>query len=398
VTGNPDHLTLFFPPMDKYFEISVAPWGESGFATIFSDVTGRKRAMEALQASEQRLSSVVSNLAVVLYALDENGIFLLSEGKGLAMLGLQPGEVVGRSAIEMYAPFAEVSQGLARALAGESFMHVAPLGDFWFEIWYSPVRDPAGRLAGTIGVAFDISDRIRLDQEREILIRELETKNAELERFTYTVSHDLKSPLITIKGFVGMLDADMREGNAELAAKDMQRIAAAADRMQNLLEDLLELSRIGRIVNPPSLFRMDEPLREALEMLDGVTRERQVVLDIVGQWPEVEADRVRIREVWQNLVENSVKYMGDQPAPRIVVGSRVENGEKCFFVGDNGIGIAEQYRERVFRLFEKLDPASEGTGIGLALVARIIDLHGGRVWIEAGQEGVGTTVWFSIGS
>ncbi|MFO7631736.1 MAG: GAF domain-containing protein [Caldilinea sp.] len=233
-------------------------------------------------------------------------------------------------------------------------------------------------------------------EERKRVQRELEAKNAELERFTYTVSHDLKSPLITIKGFLGFLERDVARSDAERIEHDVKTINNAADKMQQLLDELLELSRIGRLVNPPKPVSIGELAREATEMVAGQLAARGVQVDIAPDLPTVMGDQPRLREVFENLLSNAAKYMGGQPHPRVEIGARQIDSEMLFYVRDNGIGIEPQYHDKVFGLFEKLDPTSDGTGIGLALVKRIIETHGGRIWIESAGKGGGTTFYFTL--
>jgi signal transduction histidine kinase len=217
------------------------------------------------------------------------------------------------------------------------------------------------------------------------LVAELELKNAELERFTYTVSHDLKSPLITLRGLLGYMEADARAGNLERLMADIGRIVEATDKMRRLLDELLELSRIGRLVNPPRDVPFAEIAREALELVRGRLDARGVRVEVAPGLPVVRGDRARLVEVVQNLVDNAGKFMGGEPQPRVEIGARVGADPVVLFVRDNGIGVAPQHRERVFRLFDKLDPDGEGTGVGLALAKRIVELHGGRIWVEAAQ-------------
>lgn len=242
----------------------------------------------------------------------------------------------------------------------------------------------------TEGLSQEIAER----KEREI---ELEGKNAELERFTYTVSHDLKSPLITIKGFAGALQKDIKTGRYDRFDADLKRINAAADKMEMLLNDLLELSRIGRMTNPPTEADMSVIVQAALSNLEGLISSRAATVIVQTDLPMVTCDRKRIEEVVQNLVENALKYMGSQPHPEILIGARPEETETVFFVRDNGIGIEPKFHETVFGLFNKLDAQSEGTGIGLALVRRIVEFHGGRVWVESSGKDSGTTVCFTLG-
>jgi signal transduction histidine kinase len=244
----------------------------------------------------------------------------------------------------------------------------------------------------------DVALRQVAEAERERLIAELEARNTELERFTYTVSHDLKAPLITIRGFLGFVESDAQAGNAERLREDMGRIIEATDKMQRLLTELLELSRIGRMMNPPQAAPFEAIAREALAQVHGRLEAGGVQVELAANLPTVDGDRIRLVEVVQNLVDNAAKFMGPQPAPRIEIGQRGRDtdGKPILYVRDNGQGIEPQYHERVFGLFNKLDPLSEGTGVGLALVKRIVEVHGGRIWLESEGAGQGATFCFTL--
>jgi PAS domain S-box-containing protein len=231
---------------------------------------------------------------------------------------------------------------------------------------------------------------------RKKLIAELESKNAELEQFTYTVSHDLKSPLFTIRGFLGYLEQDALAGNQVRLKSDIQRITDATDKMQRLLNELLELSRIGRLNNEFTDFPFEDLAREASELVQGRIMARGIQVSIDPNLPIVHGDRPRLTEVLQNLLDNAAKFMGDQKEPHIQIGCcGLEEGMPIFCVQDNGIGIPREHYDRVFGLFNKLDPKTEGTGIGLALVKRIIEVHGGRIWVES-EAGKGSTFFFTL--
>jgi PAS domain S-box-containing protein len=226
--------------------------------------------------------------------------------------------------------------------------------------------------------------------------KELKNKNEELERFTYTVSHDLRSPLVTIKGFIGMLQQDIAAGSIEAITDDIRRISMAADKMTDLLNDLLELSQIGRIINPPVFISMKQIVDETLELLTGIITEKKVEIKVAEDLPMVYVDKQRLGEVWQNLIENAVKFITNQPNPVIEIGYFSDYGENVFFISDNGQGIDPKYHETIFGLFNKLDSKTSGTGIGLSLVSRIIDIHGGRIWVESEGTGKGSTFKFTI--
>lgn len=242
-----------------------------------------------------------------------------------------------------------------------------------------------------------ISDLRSAQGERQQLIEELELRNDEMERFIYTVSHDLKSPLLTIRGFLGLVERDAVKGRLDRLAGNIERIDGAAVRMAQLLDELLELSRIGRMRNPSTTCDLKTVTAEALELVAGRLESHGVVVEIADDLPAVQGDRPRLVEVFQNLVDNAVKFMGDQSEPRITIGCRPANPRPVITVGDNGIGIEPAYHEKVFGLFDRLDAKTEGTGVGLAIVQRIVEIHGGTIWVESeGLAGEGSTFCFTL--
>ena len=247
-----------------------------------------------------------------------------------------------------------------------------------------------------LGIIRDITQRKQAEQEREKLITDLEAKNEELERFTYTVSHDLKSPLVTIQGFLGMLEKDAQTGSFEKLTKDIDFIRNAAHNMQDLLNDLLELSRIGRLVNEPESISLEALIKETLTLVDGHIQKRGVQVEIASHLPIIWGDRQRLLEALQNLIGNAIKFMGKQKNPKIIIDFQFKNGQDIISIQDNGIGIAPRYHEKIFGLFDRLDPYIEGTGIGLALVKRIVEHHNGSIWIESDGQNNGTTFYISL--
>jgi signal transduction histidine kinase len=232
--------------------------------------------------------------------------------------------------------------------------------------------------------------------ERKQAETELEAKNAELERFTYTVSHDLKSPLITIRGFLGLLDKDANSGDFVRMRADIKKIFNATEKMHVLLEDLLELSRVGKLVNPFEEVSLGKLANEIVNQLEKNIKDIGIHVEINPELPLAFGDYQRLLEVFQNLIENAMKFMGDQQEPRIEIGSKKSGSETVCYVRDNGIGIDAKHHDKIFDLFSRLNPEIEGTGVGLAIVKRIIELHGGRIWVESEDSGKGSTFCFVI--
>jgi len=231
---------------------------------------------------------------------------------------------------------------------------------------------------------------------RKLAEEELRETNEELTRFTYTVSHDLKSPLVTIKTFLSYVEQDIKSSDAERVAKDMGFIRNAADKMSLMLDELLALSRVGRRMNPSVETPLSEVVKEALDLVAGQITSRGVKIKVTDEPVILFGDRPRLVEVFQNLVDNAVKFMGDQLEPLIEIGVEDQGTGIKLFVRDNGMGIEPRYQPKLFGLFEKLDPASKGTGIGLSLVRRIVEVHGGKIWLESEGLGKGTTFRFTL--
>lgn len=364
-------------------------------------ITDRKHAEENLVQEKAFSESVIDSLPAIFYLFDQDGRLRRWNKNFERVSGYTANELLNMKPWDFFAD--DDKQYVAEEMkvvfeTGQA----SPTADFVSKDgrvtphFFTGVRVELNGTPFLAGVGIDITERKLAEAEREKLIAELEARNAELERFTYTVSHDLKSPLITIKGYIGMLAEDLREGNRENVDDDIQRIATSADKMADLLKELLELSRIGRIVNPSTEFGIDEVARDAVAAVGGSIAERHVQVHIGEDLPIAYGDRQRFREVLQNLIENSVKYMGDQPSPTVRIGAEPAEGMILVHVQDNGIGIESPYHERIFGLFDQLDARSDGTGIGLALVKRIVEVHGGRIWVESEGAGTGSTFCFTI--
>ncbi len=348
----------------------------------FIDITDRKRAEEALQHSEQKFHALFENLAegVALHELVRDGTGAVIDYRILDVnpayeqhTGIVAATALGRLGTDLYGaggpPYLQEFSKVA--LGGSPYVfetYFPPLGKH-FNI--SVISPRYGQFAT---VFEDITDRKRREEE-------LKQKNAEMERFTYMISHDLKSPLVTVRTFLGYLEQDLAQGRAERVAKDMTFIRDASGKMGRLLEDLLEVSRVGRVVNPPVQVTLASLIQAALTSVAGAISTLNVAVQVEAPPVTLVGDRPRLETIWQNLVENAVKYMGAQRSPRIILGAE---------------GLEPRYQNRIFGLFEQLDAASEGTGLGLALVKRIVELYAGHLWVESEGPGQGSCFQFTL--
>lgn len=391
-----------------FLTASIAPLRDANghiyaYMCIGMDITERKRTEEALRQSEARYRTLVeSQVDLVSQYLPDTTLTFVNDAY-CQFFGKTREELIGHSYLFMIAP---EYRDLVRQETADLAIHPRPLaGEYvnyrydgkacWIQWVVRCITDDSGQVVGLQAVGRDITALKQAEAERETLIAELEARNAELERFLYTVSHDLRSPLITMGGFVGFLQKDALSGNMERLEADVAHINDALARMRQLLDELLNLSRIGRITNPSELVPFEAIAREAVALERQRIAARGVHVVIMPDLPTVSGDRARLVEVVQNLVDNACKFMGEQPHPQIEIGARQTGDQTVFYVRDNGMGIDPRYHDQVFGLFDKLDPTSEGVGIGLALVKRIVEVHGGSIWIES-EVGAGSTFCFTL--
>ena len=234
--------------------------------------------------------------------------------------------------------------------------------------------------------------------ERARLAEEIRKKNKELESFVYTISHDLRAPVISIQGFSSILLSDFQDKLDDTGKRYLTRIRANVRQMEILIDDLLELSRIGRIAGAFEDVPSAEIIRDVLDVLGPQLKKRGIKVNVQRGLPVIHCEKTRIYQVFENLIQNSIKYMGDAESPVIEVGCKKTDGFHEFYVRDNGIGIDPQYHQKIFQIFQRLKEAdAKGTGIGLAIVERIAEFHGGSVRVES-EKGKGATFWFTVGT
>ncbi|HIG75523.1 MAG TPA: PAS domain S-box protein [Bacteroidetes bacterium] len=371
----------------------IAKW----FGTC-TDIEDQKQAEAALRASEATLEAVLDALPVGVVVADARGRVVRDNAANRELWGVPPDTASWREYSEWEGYWPESGEriqaaewAMARTLrTGEivrnELCEIAPFGGGPHRFMLNnaaPVRDSDGRITAGVIAQVDVTER-RMQEEA------LRQKNAEMERFAYTVSHDLKSPLVTVTGFLGLLKSHLAAGRTEKAVEAADRVLGAADRMGRLIEDLLDLSRAGHSLGDPEPVELGELAGRIAADLSVQARGAGGELSVAPSLGTVLADRTRLGEAIENLLSNAVRYGLGGGGTRIEVRSeRARGGGLRLIVEDDGPGVPPPYRERVFGLFQRLSQKTEGTGVGLAVVARVMEVHGGTAHVESagGPEG-----------
>jgi PAS domain S-box-containing protein len=402
-----------------------------------TDISERKQAQELLAAQAQELSVsrealeaqtrmfklVLDSMGEGLIAADREGHFLIWNDSAKKLMGRDASNLP----TEQWTPYYKVflSDGitpcppdrlpLVRALHGESVqveMMVQQPGlaeGVFLEVSARPLKDNHGNVGGGVAVLRDITERKAAEQKVQELNQNLEARviertaelkavNKELEAFTYSVSHDLRAPLRHISGFTKILVEKFHPSLPAEAQQHLQLIAQGASRMGQLVDELLKLARLGRQALSFEVTELNLLVKDVVTLLAPETEERQVEWKI-DELPSAECDPVLIRQVFQNLISNALKYSRPRSPAVIEIGRTEKEGETVIYVKDNGVGFDMRYMDKLFGVFQRLHLAEEfeGNGIGLATVERIIKKHGGRVWVEAELDR-GATFYFTLGS
>mgnify|MGYP003385074391 CR=1 FL=1 len=363
-----------------------------GYYTVGVDITERKRA-------EERFRYAVEAAPNAMIMTDAQGIIQLVNSRTSTMFGYTEDELLGQH-INLLLPksvravhvahvegFRAHPSGRQMGTGRDLFGQHKDGGQIPVEVGLNPLQTSEGLFV--IASVVDIT-------ERKLVMEKLQEKNVELERYTHMVSHDLKSPLVTIKTFLGYLKQDMAQGDSARIETDMGFMSKAADKMGQLLDELLEMSRIGRIVSLPVHVSWRDVVQEALDINAGAIAQSGVVVTVEDADITLFGERPRLVQIWQNLIDNAVKFLGDQAAPQIHIGMEQNEHGTVFFVRDNGIGVDIRYRDKIFGMFEKLDAQAPGSGLGLALVKRIVQLYRGEIGIDSKGVGHGACIRFTL--
>jgi PAS domain S-box-containing protein len=394
-SGKEAKFDVYFQPFSRWYHVTAFRSEENRFVAMFEDVSDQKQVREELRDSERRFKALITNSEEIVFVIGKDGTFLLSEGRGLAKLGLQAGQVVGVSVYDMYKDFPDMLRTMERAFAGERVTTEVEVGGICFRSWYSPYFDDSGDIAGLLGLAVDITEQKMVETELRRVNEQLVRSNHELAQFAYVASHDLQEPLRMVASYTQLLAQRYQGKLDDKADKYIAYAVDGAKRMQQLINDLLSFSRVGTHAKHPKPTDCKEVVDEVLCNLRKVVQDNSARIT-VGELPSLLADRTQLVQVFQNLISNAIKFRADAP-PRIEISASPRGAMWELTVADNGIGIEPQYFERVFQIFQRLHERDKycGNGIGLAVVKKIVERHGGSVRIES-SPGQGTTMAFTM--
>jgi PAS domain S-box-containing protein len=433
-------------PEGAWLEVSGGPRKDAsgqvvGGVVAFRNITERKRASAALAGQAEELSRqaaellrskdalekqtwlltlILESMREGLVAADTSGKFLIWNHAANKLMGRPATELPSEqwtAHYEMFLPDGVTpcpldQLPLMRALHGESFQAELVVrrpseGETLLDVTGGPMKDTEGNLCGGVVAFRDITERraakkkiLELNQELEarVLARtaQLVAANAELESFTYSVSHDLRAPLRHIGGFSRILAEDFGAELSTEARRHLSRIEEGVRRMGQLVDELLNLARVGRHAVRFQATPLNPVIEEVIALLEPEIGERKLEWKIAAL-PPAECDPVLVRQVFQNLIANALKFTRPRECAVIAIAGREENGQLVVSVSDNGVGFDMKYMDKLFGVFQRLHQAEdfEGTGIGLATVQRIVQKHGGRVWAEA-EVGKGATFYFTL--
>lgn len=357
-----------------------------GMSAIIRDETEYRRAA-------RRFELAVEAAPNAMIMVDVAGMVSLANSEAERLFGYQRAELVGQpigtlvpeSVRERHpalrAAFAAAPRSRAMGQGRDLRARRKDGTEFPVEIGLNPIETPEGLLV--LCAVVDISERKRAEQVIFAANAALRAKTAEMEQFVYTVSHDLKSPLVTMGAFIDILVEDLAKGDMASVHDAVRRVSRACFRMQALINDLLELSRVGSVQVELTSISLPELIAGVLEASTQQLTAAGLEVVCADALPTIRGERDHLFQVFENLIANAAKYAATGPAPRLVISSEHDGTQALIKLSDNGPGIPREHRERVFKLFHRLHPrATTGTGVGLTIVARIMERHGGRVWVE----------------
>ncbi len=376
-----------------------------GMMASFVDLSEHARIRQALHETERKFRAIINNSPIGIALLDEDGELLLSNLALQDMLGYSEEKLQNLGLSDLTHPDdVEKDETLYQELHDEERTSYSIDKRFvrrdgsvmWGALTVAVIRNEENAPQNVICMVEDVTKEKRMEQERQQLLQDLKRSNEELEQFAYVASHDLQEPLRMVSSYLQLLQRRYQDELDEDADDFIVYAVDGARRMKQLINDLLKYSRITTRGNPFEPVDISGLMEEVVDDLQQQIAETDAAVTH-EELPTITADKSQLRRLLQNLVSNAIKYRGDEP-PEIHIGVREQQDAWRFAVADNGVGIPEEQQDRVFVIFQRLhghDEGGGGTGIGLALCKRIVERHGGDIWVDS-EPGEGATFYFTI--
>lgn len=364
----------------------------SGIVVNSRDITERKRAQRQMATQGQLLETITRSMPVLVYKADKDGICTGIKGNALNRIGKKEKEFIG---VSVYDHFKDRAEDIEKAYSGEivNFINKTNNGneDLFFEHFL--FLDETNNDKNLVGFAMDVTEGKQSQDRLADYYDTLEKTNKELDQFAYIVSHDLKAPLRAISNLSIWIEEDLEDKITEDSRGNFTLMRSRVVRMEQLINGILEYSRAGRMQSNPSQFNITTMVTETVNDL---APPAAFAVEIQPDMPEITADRIKVEQVFSNFISNAIKY-NSNPNPTLRIGYTEEADQHVFYVADNGPGIDPEYHEKVFVIFQTLQARDkvESTGVGLAIVKKIIEDAGGKVWLES-ELGKGSTFFFSL--
>jgi PAS domain S-box-containing protein len=368
------------------------------------DITERKKAEEELKESEERFRTLANNIPQLAWVADGMGSLFWYNQRWYDYTGTNLEEMKGWGWQKVHHPdyVQPVTEKFKQHIAtGEVWEDTFPLrgkdGNYrWFLSRAFPIRDAQGKVTRWFGTNTDITETLKAEEDLKRYTSEVEAANKELESYSYSISHDLRTPLRTLDGFSEMVIMEYGDKLDENGKNYLNRIRKAGQIMSQLTEDVLKLSRITRAEMHKEKVNLSEMTASIADELKTLQPERQAEFTIASDLI-MNGDKSLLQILLRNLLENSWKFSAKCPNTRIEVGANRQDGKTVYFIKDNGVGFDMKYYDKLFQPFQRLHTSKDypGTGIGLATAARVIHRHSGKIWAES-EIGKGTTLYFTL--
>jgi len=374
-----------------------------GAIESFEDITVRKVAEESLRKSEEKYRSIFDLSPEAILLTNADGVIIDVNTKVNDWLGYQNDELFGLNLLE--SPFIPrkskltMQEKFKQALTGEGMMtyeleFTSRNGDILFgDVLTAPLKGLNKKTVGNLIVIPDITERKKAAEQKAKLFSKINSINKELKEFAYVVSHDLKAPLRAINSLATWLVMDYEDKFDDDGKQQLHLLQSRVTRMDSLIDGILQYSRVGRVEEDKVEIDLQ---KQVPEIIDYLAPPKNIKVEIDTDLPTIISEKTRITQVFQNLMSNAIKYM-DKPEGTINIGCEEDGASYKFYVRDNGPGIAEKYFERIFKIFQTLHAKDqyESTGVGLTLIKRIVEMYGGKVWLES-EVGNGCTFYFTL--